>query len=346
MSYVGNSPAAETILRVEARKSFALGLRIKDKNGNALDISNATFRIVVKKFPSRTGDPADDDNLVENAQAAIIDGPAGVAQFNLQASDLNLSPLEYAYAVVMWFEGYSAVIVKGVLDVRPNTEFASVGQTYTGQNPPESLLLHMEGPRVLQVYTGAVLAPGTTSFTDEDKRKLDTVEEGAQKNPPNLIPAGGARRAYLGKAGDQDFALAWFQPPQVDPSGLDADGITLGFVPTANGFGGWDWMASVSSADDITDGVNKVVMTVAERTKLGSLTKDYNQLQNLPTLGSAAAQDVNAFLPSTGIDGNKITTGVVAKERLPRLSGHLGFGSGTASPTGGLDGDIYYQHEA
>ena len=74
MSYVGNSPEAETILRVEARKSFALGLRIKDKNGNALDISNATFRIVVKKVPSRTGDPADDDNLVENAQAAIIDG--------------------------------------------------------------------------------------------------------------------------------------------------------------------------------------------------------------------------------------------------------------------------------
>src|SRR5690606_30827003 len=119
---------------------------------------------------------------------------------------------------------------------------------------------------------------------------------------PERIPVGGAPRAYLGKASTQDFALAWFQPPQVDPSGLDAAGIPQGWSPTANGGGGWDWERNVADADDIEDGMNKVVMTTVERIKLGSLTRDYTELDNLPDLGTASALDVEQVLQPEGVD--------------------------------------------
>ena len=61
MAYIGNSPTSETVLRLEARKSFALGLYIQDANGRPLDITDASIRLVAKKLPLRATDTNDGD---------------------------------------------------------------------------------------------------------------------------------------------------------------------------------------------------------------------------------------------------------------------------------------------
>ncbi|AYD86174.1 minor tail protein [Microbacterium phage Burro] len=342
MSYLGNTPKSPTILRLEQRKSFALALWIQDKSGRALDVTGATIKIVMKEKVDST-DTTDAGNMITNSSAEMADSAIGYVRFELQALDLNYDAGEYAYSIVMIADGYSSVLVSGTVELIENTELASVSSVYDSLNNASSLVIAMDGPKVINVFTGPTLAPGTTSFTNADKEKLDTIEPGAQVNDDEKIPTGGARRAYLGKTGDGDYELGWFQPPQVDPSGLDAEGIANGWVPTANGGGGWDWVESWTSADDVPDGVTNVTMTQAERTKLSGLTKDYTQLDNKPTLGTAAAQNTRAFLPSTGIPASATISGVFNNARLPRIGGILGNTYGTASPTGGSDGDVYWQ---
>ena len=345
MSYLGNTPKAPVILRLEQRKSFSLALWIQDRSGRPLDITGATLRIVMKERYD-AADLTDSTNLITNSLAELVDAPVGYARFEMQASDFNHDAGEYPYSIVMVNEGYSIVLARGVVELLENTEVSSIGSTYDTLSNASGLTISLDGPRVLNVFTGPALAPGTTSFTNADKTKLDTIQEGAQVNEQNLIPPGGGPRAYLGKASAEDYILAWFQPAQTDPSGLDAAGVTAGQVPTANGADGWDWAASITNADDITDGAVNVMMTLTERFKLESLTLDYTQLDNLPTLGTAAAKNTGDFLPSTGIATSQVTSGVFSNARLPKVSAHLGFSVGTASPTGGSDGDIYYQLEA
>ena len=344
MAHIGNSPTSETVLRLEARKSFALGLYIQDANGRPLDITDASIRLVAKKLPLRATDTNDADNLILNSEAELVTPESGFARFNIQASDTNHKPGEYAYTVVLTSEGYSSVLFRGTLDLRENTEFSSVDSSYVPGVEVMNLQLKLSGPKTIVVQAGAALPPGTTSFTDDDKTKLDSIELGAQVNDPNQIPRGGSRRAYLGKRSPVDFDLAWFQPPQTDPSGLDAEGISAGRVPTANGAGGWDWAQGVASADDISDGTFNVMMTTAERDKLTGLTRDYTLLDNLPILGGIASHNVDEFLQPNGVDGADITTGTVSKDRLPKVSAHNGFTSGTDGPSGGADGDIYFQY--
>ena len=40
MAYIGNTPDAATIIRVEARKSFALGVHVTDEKGKQADHSH------------------------------------------------------------------------------------------------------------------------------------------------------------------------------------------------------------------------------------------------------------------------------------------------------------------
>ena len=61
-------------------------------------------------------------------------------------------------------------------------------------------------------------------------------------------------------------------------------------------------------------------------------------------LAGLASRDVAEFLQPGEVDGADITTGTVSKDRLPKVSAHNGFTSGTAGPSGGADGDIYFQY--
>lgn len=322
MAYLGNSPAREIVLRLEARKSFALAIFIKDRLGNALDITGVTLRLVVK--PSLDGllNHADTDNLIGNSTAEIVAAEAGYARLNLQGSDLAWEPGEYPFSLVMVETGYSQVIVRGVIDLVQNTEFASVAQSYYGIAPDNALEVLLRGRNVLEVSVGPNLAPGSRIFTDSDKTKLDEL---VSPSSAELVPTDGTTGQLLQKT---PGGSVWAYVPVGTGSPLPATDATAGYVPTANGSGGWAWAMPP-------------VLTLAQATKLDSLTRDYTQLDNLPTLGTAAAHAATDFRSAGAVAAADIT-GVLDITHLPKASALIP--SGTAAPTGGADGDMYLQY--
>ena len=390
MAYIGNSPQATTVLRLEARKSFALSVWVRDTNGRPLDITTTELRFVMKKLPL-SSDPGDAANLITHATAEIVDAVEGLARFNLQAIDLDHKPGEYPFALVMDAEGYSTVAVKGIVDLQQNTEWASVNSAYLPANPPSGVTLTVNERYQINLTTGPTLAPGTTSFTNGDKEKLDEIEEGAQVNVeaswlaeegmPGYIrhrpqfgtaafrdfedllglPKGGAPGEVLAKLNSDDYVVGWQQPTGGGGGGtLPADGVTAGYVPIANGVNGWGWGAIVAGVqsvngqsgmvsltlDHLADTATRVSMTPAERTKLGllSTTISYNSLDDKPNLGSASELNTYEVLSPGGVDASDVTSGVLAPARVPSVSSLNGFRSGTAAPSGGFDGELYFQY--
>lgn len=390
MAYIGNSPQATTVLRLEARKSFALSLLVRDSSGRPLDLSTTAFRLVMKK-PPLLADPGDTANLLVNSTAEIVDAAAGLARFNLQATDLNQTPGEYPFALVMDTNGYSTVAVKGIVDLQQNTEFTSINSTYLPANAPSALTLLLgERPQII-LETGPTLAPGATSFLDSDKEKLDGIEPGAQANVeadwaaeegmPGYVrhrprfgsaayrdfedllglPKGGAPGEVLVKLSSADYNVGWQQPAAGGSGGtLPATGVQAGYVPTANGVDGWGWAAIVAGVqsvnskqgavvltlDDLANTATRVSMTPAERTKLGQLTTTpaYADLTGKPTLGTAAALNSDQVLRPGAATAGDVVSGVFDPARIPSVSSLPGFRSGTAVPSGGFDGELYFQY--
>src|SRR5687768_14854378 len=98
VTYLGNGPEDKTVLRLMARKSFALGMWIQDQNGNPLDITGCTLRIVMRKRVASTVSD-DSGNLIANDAAQILAPTLGWARFELQASDFDHAPGEYEYSI-------------------------------------------------------------------------------------------------------------------------------------------------------------------------------------------------------------------------------------------------------
>jgi hypothetical protein len=294
MTTLGNTPNQQTLIKLEARKAFSLGLWIKDFMGRSLNITGVEFRFVMRKTIPAT-DFGDSTNLLINSLATLVEAEQGFAQFDFQATDLDHKPGEYLYAIVMVSNGYPSVIVKGIIDVQANTEFSSLSDAYTpGGVASTTLDVLLQEQNAVTVYAGSVLAPGLVSFTQADKDKLDGIEAGATLHPPVI---------------------------------LTIDDVIL-------------------DMDDFADSPTRIAMTPAERTKLAAMTgsTSYNDLTDKPTLGTAAAAATTDFLPSSGINGDKITTGVINKDRLPKATGLNGTSRGTAAPSGGADADWYRQY--
>lgn len=170
MATLGNTPAEETVLRLMARKSFALGLWIRDQNDNPLDIAGVTIRMVVRRKRFVATD--DSDNLLVNSQADIVAPLEGYAKFSLQASELNYAPGEYLFSIVLEDEGYSSVIVQGTIELDQNTEFSSTNSSYSESGVASALRVLLREQTALVVHTGPTLAPGTSTFTNDMERKL------------------------------------------------------------------------------------------------------------------------------------------------------------------------------
>lgn len=187
---------------------------------------------------------------------------------------------------------------------------------------------------------------GTAAFVD-----IDAI----------AIPRGGAPGEFLVKRSSSDFDVTWSFAPGGGGGGgaLDATGVPDGYLPTANGVDGWGWKPPVVpvsavngktgsvtlNQDEVPDGTTRVAMTPAERTKLFGLTPtpDYSSIQNTPVLGTIASENEDDFIRKGQGDASDLTSGVVDPARLPTVSEHRGFSSGTGTPVGGADGDLYFQ---
>lgn len=317
MAYIGNTPSKATVISIEARKSFSLALWFRDTNRRPADLTGCQIRLVVKALPLNGTD--DSDNLVTGSTAFIDQPKLGYARFALQAQELNLQPAEYPFAIVLvTAAGYSSVVVKGVLDVQQNTEFASMGSQYDGVQPPSALEVLLRGSAAVDVYAGSVVPPGFTWMSDDDKAKLDRIDEASL-----LLPDGGAPGEWLRKRTPADYDFEWAQPQAFDGT-LSAEGIPAGYAPVSEGDGAWTWaMVSPTVNWDLPEGEPGSVL-------------------NKPSLGTAAAKDVDYFAEAEHEhDGSDVTSGTVAAARLPRISELRGVARGTDVPTTGTDGDWF-----
>lgn len=309
MVQISNSPVQTTILRLQARKSFALGLWIQDKNERPLDISDCQIRLVIRKTP--IPDAVDDDsgNLITSSQAEIIAPGAGYARFNIQASELDEDPGTYYFSIVLSDSGYTSTIVGGECQIEQNMEFTSTTEAFDPEDMDVSSALRvvLRGQNAIKVTTGATLAPGTRPFTQADRDKLDILAQsdwrlddpsspGAILHRPleNLVPDPHAPNQLLKSWGSspgkfgwavQEFVLddyavmedpdnpGYFLPPVGQFTFLNATGAVQYAVPMADGANGWGWqpVQLPNDLDDVPDSDTRLAMTPEERDNLASL---------------------------------------------------------------------------
>ena len=322
MSQLGNSPGQLTRVQLEARKSFSLGLWFLDTDGRVLDITGCSVRLVVKAQPLDPTDTTDSDNLVVNSTASLVEPLDGYCVFDLQASELDLGVDEYPFVIVLTnADGYSSVVVKGSIDVLENPEFSSMSETYPASSQaPQSLAVVMRESYAIKVYLGPVVPPGFNWFSNADKLKLDSIITAA-----TVVPSGGEPGQVLGKKSLDDYDFSWVTLQAFDGT-LDATGIAAGKAPVSDGADSWNW-------GDVSPTVDWSLASGAP----GSIL-------NKPTLGTAAAQNVEAFsAPGHTHDAAAIVSGIISNSRVPAVFGLRGISAGTEDPSGGVDGDIYFK---
>jgi hypothetical protein len=118
--------APQTMWRLEARKSFSLGVKFTNRRDAALDITGCTITFVLAKQQYQGG------TVLLTRVLDLLDPTEGIARLNLQAADLDLAPGEYrATITVLTAEGYSAAVVKNDIEILENTDPSVVG-TYEG----------------------------------------------------------------------------------------------------------------------------------------------------------------------------------------------------------------------
>lgn len=342
MGTLTNSPQSRTVLRLERRKSFSVGLWIRDHSGKPLDISGCSIRMSVQ------GDG--DDNLIASDEAVMASPEVGYARFDLQSADLDVAVNEYPFVITLIdSDGYSSAIVKGTLDVQDNPEHESVSAEYETANPPTTLHLLMRGQQVLEVKAGPALAPGTTSFSLAEQEKLGQMVAEAQ------LPPGGYPGNVLARVGTEDYQVQWVQPTGGGGggSGIDPTGVPAGYVPTSLGSDSWNWEPLPPSGvvtingeggnveimlADLEEDSTHVTITSADRTKVQALD-------------TASARPEEFFRRSADLIGDADINGVLGNAKVPKLLGLRGVQYGSTSPSAGWSGtpeagDVYFQLEA
>ncbi|QDF16987.1 tail protein [Microbacterium phage TinyTimothy] len=209
MPVITNTPHEVGVFEVEARKSMALGVWIKDSQTVPVDLTGATLTLTVGK-PERYGDPT----VLFASIADILSPTLGYARFNVQAAQLNLKPGTYLFTITFVLEGFSTVLLKGDFKILQNTEFASISESYSGSSPAQNLDVILREQADVHVTLSTVLPP-------------DVLR----------IPAGGVNGDVLVKTGPDREDMAW----GVVNGGLSAVGQPLDRVPTSQGDGTWIW---------------------------------------------------------------------------------------------------------
>ena len=248
MVFATNGPVEQTVLRLQARKSFALGLWLVNRNDVPYDVAGCEFRLVIRKAQIPSGVADDSANLIANSIAEMTMPAAGYVKFNLQASDLNHPPGEYAFSIVLDDNGYTSTIVQGIVELEQNMEFTSVGESYTEVGHASSLRVALENQVALRVSTGDILAPGELPFLDADKAKLNTLDQsdwdiddmsvpGAIKHRPlhRLVPNPLGPREVLTSLGSTPGQFGWAAYGYNVPEMIEDPNDPGTFIPKGTG---------------------------------------------------------------------------------------------------------------
>lgn len=142
---LGNTPTKETNFAVEANKSYAFGVWFKKADGNELDISDCTVRLVVADAAHRGG------TEIIVLEAVPVGDSHGLVQFQFQAEDLALDSGSYPYDVTLIpSSGYSTPILKGFVEVGANVDL-DTSNRYAQVNRGSDITAFMEGTDLVSI---------------------------------------------------------------------------------------------------------------------------------------------------------------------------------------------------
>lgn len=189
-----NSPPRNTILRLEARKSFSFVVKFDDDHCAPVDLTDCTVSMDWVTTLIRNPQPSDFKRVL----AEIDDPPSGECRFDLQAADLDLKPGSYPYTLTLLTDsGYSLVFDKGELDIQSNTESNALTSTYPDGDPTIAIDVTLKGQNVVCVTLSSALPPNTVILNESQIAKLQA------------IPPGGATGQALVKRTDVDYQTEW-----------------------------------------------------------------------------------------------------------------------------------------
>lgn len=156
MARLTNSPTQTLALDLERRKSYSFRCVVLNNERSPLDLSGCVARFVMKEA-EYDGDLYDMTNLIVNSEGVIASPESGEISFSFQAAELDGPPGEYNYSVVLWTaDGFSIVLLKGVLNLHPNTESLSVTRTYSAGTANAAVEIVLRGNDVIEVIANTV----------------------------------------------------------------------------------------------------------------------------------------------------------------------------------------------
>ena len=172
---ISNSPQQHVQLRLERRKSFRLGVTLATPARLPLDLTGSQVFLVLQE----TRYPYSD---VLNVLPTDVHDAQSYIQFDLQAAQLDLFPGVYDLAITLVdSNGYSILLVKGSCEILDNADRNAAAHTYVG-GVASGLLDAVVGPSgQVVVIAGANVPPGYSFFSDQDRIRLELLEEDVKR---------------------------------------------------------------------------------------------------------------------------------------------------------------------
>ena len=138
------------MLTLAARKSFSFTVQFLNSNDAPLPLEEASCSFTI-------GEQAYSATPILTKQAHSITPNTGVVLFNLQASELDLTPGTYPFEIVLIQEGYSSIAINGELEVEESYEIGSLSQTYDEAPSTFGLIAHLKHNRLVVTSNSLVI---------------------------------------------------------------------------------------------------------------------------------------------------------------------------------------------
>ena len=258
MARLTNTPQQQLQFDLERRKSYSFRCVLLNADRSPLNLTNCKLRFVMKAR-EYDEDLYDTTNVIVNHEARILSPEFGEATFAFQAAELDVAPGAYNYAIVLWTkDGYSVVVVKGIVNLHANTDSASMTKRYTTNSADAALELTLRGNDVVNIVTNTLTKSearveiiGTGRPDDPSTLEATTIQQVANAQVGTLfISLDGAgvgawawRKRRTGWGLVEGFPIMWsdiqnrpslFPPSSHTHPWSDLTGVPVTFPATAH----------------------------------------------------------------------------------------------------------------
>ena len=258
MARLTNTPQQQLQFDLERRKSYSFRCVLLNADRSPLNLTNCKLRFVMKAR-EYDEDLYDTTNVIVNHEARILSPEFGEATFAFQAAELDVAPGAYNYAIVLWTkDGYSVVVVKGIVNLHANTDSASMTKRYTTNSADAALELTLRGNDVVNIVTNTLTKSearveiiGTGRPDDSSTLEATTIQQVANAQVGTLfISLDGAgvgawawRKRRTGWGLVEGFPIMWsdiqnrpslFPPSSHTHPWSDLTGVPVTFPATAH----------------------------------------------------------------------------------------------------------------